>query len=154
MKSLKLILKSPLKFSLMPKTSMTWKPVEIYVFEISISTPKSFKLCLDDQCVVVQDVSSEKNAVLFLKSSPLNTPSLWMGVLNENQELSAKCVIDGFDLKENNEFNVETLIHTPKLEHENPLYKNVKYSSIYTGTNVWTMSFGEIIERWNWHWKL
>ena len=113
-----------------------------------------FQLYLDDQCVVVQDVSSEKNAVLFLKSSPLNTPSLWMGVLNENQELSAKCVIDGFDLKEDNEFSVETLIHNPKLEHENPLYKNVKYSSIYTGTNVWTMSFGEIIERWNWHWKL
>jgi len=76
----------------------------------------------------------------------LNTPSLWIGVLNENQELSAKCVIDGFDLKENNEFNVETLIHTPKLEHENPLYKNVKYSSIYTGTNVCIMPFGKVIE--------
>jgi hypothetical protein len=120
--------------------------IRLNLFEISILTPQSFKLYLDDQCVVVQDVSAEKNAVLFLKSSPLNTPSLWIGVLNENQELSAKCVIDGFDLKENNEFNVETLIHTPKLEHENPLYKNVKYSSIYTGTNVCIMPFGKVIE--------
>ena len=96
------------------------------------------KLYLDDHCVVVQDVSATKNTVLFSKSSPFNTPSLWIAVLGENQEISEKCVIGGSDLNENNEFDVETLIHTPKEEHENPLYKNVKYSSIYTGKKTST----------------
>ena len=87
---------------------------------------------------MIQDVSASKRVVLFSKSSPLKSPSLWMGTLNKDHELSAQCIITGVDLNTNNEFESETLIHTPKLEHEDPLYKNVKFSSVYAGAKTST----------------
>jgi acylaminoacyl-peptidase len=85
---------------------------------------------------------SENGKVIAVKSTPLETPSLWIGTYADGN-LSFKCILEGINLRHHlpSDITFETLIHTPTEVHEDPEFKDVKYSSIYVGptTSNWPL---------------
>ena len=85
----------------------------------------------DDQCNVVLDVSSSKSSVLFSKSSFLASPSLWIGILGQDNQIETRCILQGQAVLDQNEYEVQTLIHSPMNIHQDPLYRDVKFASSF-----------------------
>ena len=89
-----------------------------------------------DGNVEVSDVSAEKNMVIAIRSSLLQSPSLWIGTFQGAATLDWKQVIEGFNVQSLDgmeDITYETIFHKPEIEHEDAMFRDVKFSSIYVG---------------------
>ena len=89
-----------------------------------------------DGNVEVSDVSAEKNMVIAIRSSLLQSPSLWIGTFQGAATLDWKQVIEGFNVQSLDgmeDITYETIFHKPEIEHEDAIFRDVKFSSIYVG---------------------
>ena len=119
----------------------TWHLYRIHLNDVNyvdmLSQPESTIFRLGDGNVEVTDVSLEKNMVVVIRSSLLQSPSLWIGTFQDKgATLEWKEVIEGFNVQSLDgmeECFYKTIIHKPEIEHEDAMFRDVKFSSIYVG---------------------
>ena len=97
----------------------------------SLVHPKSMKT---DGNIEVADVSYDRKMIVVIRSSLLESPSLWIGTYQDSF-IQWKQVIEGTNLQANGleDIGYETIFHQPKQEHQDPNFKDVQFSSIYVG---------------------